>query len=483
MYKRLRIVTILGIIAIVIAVVIRGQLSASSASAAGSSGVLETSTIDRGDIAILVSATGSIQAQQNVSLAFSGVGRIASVAVAEGDHVRQGQVLATLDNQSALDALYLAQARVNAQQAVLNRLTRKPRQADVNVYKAMLNLAKARLTSAQSGADRTQVQINALNVEIAKNQLWQTQLQRDITDKTRDDLEKNPRTAPQANSLPTDTKLNADIEASDFNVQVQLAQQAATLAQRGDPASLASAQAQITAAQVALDKLLNGGNPDDVAQAQARLQAAQAAVDQARAALALTKLVAPFDGVVADLNINPGEQTPMGAAVVMLDTSRFYVDLPVDEVDISKLALAQPVKLTFDALPGMTLSGQVTRIAQAATKTGSTVTYTVRVEFDPAGQPLRSTMSGTATITTSQLTNVVRVRNHFVRLDRAAGKAYATVRQPDGRYQEVEIVLGLRNDTFSEVKRGLAVGDIIAVLEGPDMFSISSTPSSRVTMP
>jgi HlyD family secretion protein len=483
MYKRLRTLTILGIIAIVIAALIRGQLSASSASAADSSGVLETSTVDRGDIAILVSATGSIQAQQSVSLSFSAVGRIASVNVAEGDHVLKGQVLATLDNQSALDALYLAQARVNAQQAVLNRLTRRPRQVDVNVYKAMLNLAKARLASAQSGADKTQVQINALNVEIAKNQLWQTQLQRDITDKTRDDLEKNPRTAPQANSLPTDTKLNADIEASDFSVKVQLAQQAATLAQRGDPASMASAQAQITAAQVALDKLLNGGNPDDVAQAQARLQAAEAAVDQARAALALTRLVAPFDGVVAGLNINPGEQTPMGAAVVMLDTSRFYVDLPVDEVDISKVALAQPVKLTFDALPDVSLSGQVTRIAQAATKTGTTVTYTVRVEFDPAGQPLRSAMSGTATITTSQLTDVVRVRNHFVRLDRAAGKAYATVRQPDGRYQEVEIELGLRNDIYSEVKRGLAVGDIVAVLQGPDMFSISSTPSSRVSMP
>jgi multidrug efflux pump subunit AcrA (membrane-fusion protein) len=75
------------------------------------------------------------------------------------------------------------------------------------------------------------------------------------------------------------------------------------------------------------------------------------------------------------------------------------------------------------------------------------------------------------------------VRNHFVRLDRAAGKAYATVRQPDGRYREVEIVLGLRNDTYSEVKRGLAVGDLVAVLQGPDMFQMSGTPSVRVSMP
>jgi multidrug efflux pump subunit AcrA (membrane-fusion protein) len=85
------------------------------------------------------------------------------------------------------------------------------------------------------------------------------------------------------------------------------------------------------------------------------------------------------------------------------------------------------------------------------------------------GKPLRSAMSTTATIVTHQVTTVLRIRNRFVRLDRLAGKAYATVQRPDGRYQEVEITLGLRNDTYSEVKSGLNAGDTVALLPNPGL--------------
>jgi hypothetical protein len=73
-------------------------------------------------------------------------------------------------------------------------------------------------------------------------------------------------------------------------------------------------------------------------------------------------------------------------------------------------------------------------------------------------------MSATTTITVNQLTNVLRVRNRFVRLDRKTGRASVIVRQPDGKLREVDVTLGLRNETFSEVKRGLTDGDIVVVL-------------------
>ncbi|MFH4238416.1 hypothetical protein WAJ08_22135, partial [Acinetobacter baumannii] len=73
--------------------------------------------------------------------------------------------------------------------------------------------------------------------------------------------------------------------------------------------SIASAQAQVTAAQVNLDNLINGGDKDDVAQAQAQLQSAQAALDQAKGDLTNYQIVAPFDGVIGQLNLTVGEQT------------------------------------------------------------------------------------------------------------------------------------------------------------------------------
>ncbi len=466
MFKRFQALTILALIAILAAVVVRGQLS-SPVSAAGGSSVAETSVIDQGDFALAVSATGSIQARQNVSLAFSMPGTVASINVEEGDHVLKGQLLATLDKQAVMDGLLLAQGRLDAQRIVLRWLTDKPRQADLNVAQAILNLAQARLKEANSGPSQQQVQIAALNVEVAKNQLWQAQLQRDITDSTRKDLQSNPRTYPSAINLPSDTVLNASIDAADYNIKVQQALLAATQAQSGNAASIATAQGQIVAAQNALDRLKEGGDQDDIAQAQALIRSAQAAVDQSRSTLALTQLVAPFDGVVARVNLKRGAPVLVGPAIVLLDTSRFYLDLLVDEVDIGQISEGQLTWLTFDALPGVTLNGAVTRISSVASNRGGSVAYTVRVEFDPAGQPLRSAMSATATIVTRQVTNVARIRNRFVQRDQLTSKAYATLQQPDGRYQTAEITLGLRDDTYSEVKSGLKVGDSVALLPNP----------------
>jgi HlyD family secretion protein len=271
----------------------------------------------------------------------------------------------------------------------------------------------------------------------------------------------NPRTAAQAGSLPSDATHNGQISSADYSVQIAQAQLDAQKSQSANVGSIASAQAQVKVAQDTLNTLMAGGNQDDIARADAQLQAAQAALDFAKQNLSRTALVAPFSGVVAHINLHLGEVPAAGAAMTMLDTSSFYVDVPIDETDVAKVAVGQPVTLTLDALPDVVVNGKVTRVAQTPTKSGDVVTYTTRLQIDPAGQPLLSAMSATATIITSQIKGAVRIRNRFIRLDRPTGKTFVNVRQPDGTFKEVQVTLGLRNDTFSEVKSGLSVGDVV----------------------
>jgi HlyD family secretion protein len=464
MYKRLRNWMLLGLVAIIAAGAVRFA-GAGPASLRPQGAIIDSSKIERGDIQITVSASGPIQPLKQVSLAFSAVGNVTALNVQEGDHVLKGQTLAVLDQQTAVDALTLAQARLYAAQMGLQRLTDKPRQVDINVAQAALNLAKAREKASHGGADPLQVQINAANVENAKNALWAAQLTRDANNKKKTDLQANPITAPQANLLPSDQQNNANLTNMDYGVQIAQAQLNAAQSQRGNDGSMASAQAQVTAAQNNLDKLLRGADKNDIARTEANVKSAQTAVDQAKANLDKTELVAPFDGVIGKLNLNLG-QPASNPALIILDTNRFYVDLPVDEIDIAKVTVGQKAILKFDALTGVILDGKVTRVAQTATRTGETVTYTVRVEIEAAGNPLISTMSATANIVTGQSTNVLRVRNRFIRLDRATGRYYATIRQADGKTTtEVEVKLGLRNDTFSEVVSGLKEGDEVVNVE------------------
>jgi len=461
MLNRLRNLILVALVIIAAVAFIRFRME-SPAVAASSSPNQETAVIDQGDILMTVSASGAIQARQSASLTFTATGKVATLNVNQGDHVQQGQTIATLDSQTQLDALLLAQVKVDSVNISLRRLTDTPRPVDVAVYKAALALAQSQLYEALHSIDPKNAQIAQIQVDSAKNALYLQQLNRDADQKLKNDLLKNPWTAGQAAIvLPSDTAENAQLTGKEYDVQIAQSNASAAANQSGNVGSIGAAQAQVTTAQNALDKFVQGGDAQDIARVQASLQAAQTALAQARSNLAKTKLTAPFDGVIAKLNLHVGEQLPLGPAAVLLDTSSFYVDLPIDEVDIAKIALGQAVNLKFDSLPGAVLPGKVSRVGTIGDKSGSVVTYTVRVEVDPTGQPLLSSMTATTTIITGKVSSAVRIPNRFVRVDRSTGKTYATRRQTDGKLYETEIVLGLRNDTLSEVKSGLQAGDVV----------------------
>jgi HlyD family secretion protein len=454
MFTRLRNLTLVGLALIGVAGAIRVLATPQQAASAQTrSAVPDISRVDRGAVSLTVSATGSIQANQTVSLTFATTGKVTSINVAEGDHVRKGQTIAMLDSTAANDALLLAQSQVDAQQVALHQLTDKPRQVDINVAQAALGMAQAQLKEASSGGSRTQAQIDALKVEGAKNQLWQTELQRDAD---------NQKKAGPGNTQGTSQQGNANVDASGYDVQIAQANADASKSKGASVGSMASAQASVTSAQVNLDNLLNGGNKDDIAKAQAQLESAQHALDAAKANLAKTILVAPFDGIVAQINLHSGETPPTSAAVIMLDTSRFSVDVAIDETDISKVAVGQPVTLTLDALPGVSVNGQVGSIAPTSTLNGNVVTYLVHITVDPAGQPLRSAMSTTANIITQQAENVLRVPNRFITQNRSTNKSYVNVQQADGTFAPIEVTLGIRNGSYTEIKSGLSEGEVIA---------------------
>ena len=97
---------------------------------------------------------------------------------------------------------------------------------------------------------------------------------------------------------------------------------------------------------------------------------AQAQVEVARANLARTRLLAPFDGVVAKIEgelseyVTPspvGVQTP--PAVDLIEDSCYYVSAPIDEVDAAGVRVGMEVRITLDAFRNQHFSGTVRRIA------------------------------------------------------------------------------------------------------------------------
>jgi multidrug resistance efflux pump len=129
-------------------------------------------------------------------------------------------------------------------------------------------------------------------------------------------------------------------------------------------------------------------NKEKLAILSARLDNAKAQVAAAEDALGNYQIIAPFDGVVAEVSIEVGEQ--VGAetrAVSLIDASAWIIETTdVTELEVVDMSVGQAVTFTADALPDVTMQGVVTEISASSIVQGGDVIYTVRIaaeDVDP----------------------------------------------------------------------------------------------------
>jgi RND family efflux transporter MFP subunit len=321
---------------------------------------------------------------------------------------------------------------------------------------------------------------------MARNQLWQAQLQRDLSGQqgglsfdvvglVPDGVDVPQDVIDQVNgalsglvsvpSLTSGVDMTAGLNQAEFGVDIADASFAATAGRGANAGTVAQAQAAVTSAQAALDRLLNGPTDIDLQMADLGLRQAELALEQARATLDKAVITAPFDAVVAAVNASVGELPPtQQAAFLLVDDSVLYLDLGVDETDVVDIAAGQPAELRFDALPDAEVTGVITQVAEAPVVAGQLVTYPVRVAIDASDAPVRLGMTSTATVVVQELADALIVPNRFIRLDRASQQAYITIETDDGRFTEIPVELGLRNQTESQIVSGVEEGQRLVIV-------------------
>jgi HlyD family secretion protein len=452
------------------------------------SAIIDETVVEVSDLRVTVGATGVIAPRRQLPLTFEVPGIVAEVFVSEGDRVQAGQVIARLETDVLETALASAQVAYDTQQIALDALTQPPREADLAAAQAAVYSAQASLNAAYATAPtEQQLEIARLQAELSRNQLWQAQLQRDLSASLTgiginlgslipEGVEIPQEVVNQANQALASaiqvpgvntSSLTAGLNQAEFGVQIADANLAAAAGRTANPGSIASAQAALTSAQAALDALQNGPSELDLQLAALGVQQAQLAIDQAQLALDRAQIVAPFDGIVARLNLTVGEPPPIASGdvpVVLVDTSEYRINLSIDETDIVRLQENQPVSLRFDALPDETITGIVSRIDPVPVIAGQLVTFPVQVTIDATDAQVRLGMSATATIVVDELENVLVLPNRFIRIDRATQDAFVTIESSPGRFEEVQVELGLRNETSTQIVSGVEAGQRIVLL-------------------
>jgi multidrug efflux pump subunit AcrA (membrane-fusion protein) len=135
-----------------------------------------TAPVAKGDLQQTVEAVGTVESEKNLDLQFRSTGIVSQINVNEGDHVRPGQVLASLRAGSLGASVSAAAARVRQAQADLQGLQAGNRpediavtQADLDSKKAALQVAQATLATAQSTMEASKSTLEALRSELNVN--------------------------------------------------------------------------------------------------------------------------------------------------------------------------------------------------------------------------------------------------------------------------------------------------------------------------
>jgi multidrug resistance efflux pump len=311
-------------------------------------------------VATAVAAEGTIIAEGRLEpvhfaeIAFTASGRISNILVQEGQTVKQGEELIRLgdasDTQYAAAQLELVSAR--------KALTDLSNTAGTDLAQAVIDLKDAQEEYNEA--------VDYLDYLQNADKVPQTETRNTLVQTWRG-YEYRSKTKHFKGPAPQDWIIEAE---NDMNLR----------------------KAELDAVQRTYDRLKGGVDAEQLAVLEARLEAAEAGV-------AAFSVVAPFDGVVADLNAKLGGSINAGEpAVTVADFSQWLVQTTdLTEIDVVQIQEGQPVVITLDAIPDTELAGEILSIGQTYAENQGDVVYEVTILLTDTHPAMRWGMTAAVT--------------------------------------------------------------------------------------
>jgi HlyD family secretion protein len=269
-----------------------------------------------------------------------------------------------------------------------------------------------------------------------------------------------------------------DVDEASSRVQVENARQGVVTAQNNlesaqtDRPSLIAQQRGLVAVSQAAVASAQKDVDDTVLRATAdgTIAALNGAVGEVLAPSAATTPLAPgstgaIPGAGTSINAAAGTvDRPGGTQFLVLDNvDTFEVVVPFEESDAVRVSPNQRVDVRFDAVPDLTLPGNVVAVSPSASALSGVISYYVTVGLSQSDPRLRNGQTAQASVVTSELRDVLAVPNTAIR--RQGGRTQVTVQRFDGQ-QVVDITPGVVGDTYTQVLSGLSAGDEVVVPNG-----------------
>lgn len=264
---------------------------------------------------------------------------------------------------------------------------------------------------------------------------------------------------------------------------------------KNNPFEIQSAEVAIKDKEASLAQAQEGPDTFDVRSQQISIQQKQTALAKAQKALSDYSVKAPVDGIIAEVSAKQGDSVSSGTTIATLVSKQKMAEVSLGETDITKVQVGQKATFTFDAIEGLTLTGDVAEVGTLGTTTQGVVSYKVKIVFNTDDDRIKTGMSFSVNITTESKTDVLVVPSSAIK---ASGNgSYVEVPNENISNDQIGVTVGiilvsptkqqvvetgLTDGTNTEITSGLIEGDkIITKTIKPTTTSTSSSSTTKST--
>lgn len=508
-----RVLVIAAVLALLSWIVVRPMLGGTAAV----SGAYQTAQVQRQDLTVSVSGSGTVTPIESYQVSALVTGEILESPFEDGDQVEKDQLLYRIDPGSAQTALQ--QAQLSVQQAQMNYDTL----ASSLQVKAIgggvvqtLHVQEGDLVSAGTAiADITDTSTMTLTVpfqagdaaHISAGQTAQVTLSGTLETLTgtvesvasADQVGNGGALVRQVKIRLTNPGALTETTSATARVGTYACAAGGTLSPQLRQTITAAASGEIINLNVSVGSRVSAGAvlaaiggesaENSLADAALAVQNAQLSLQSAQEALDSYTITSPISGTVIEKNLKTGDQLnggDSGAMAVIYDLSQLELQMDVSELDIGQIQPGQTVEITAEALPGQTFTGVVEKVSVNGTTTDGFTTYPVTILLSEYGD-LNPGMNVSAHIIVERSENALCVPAEAVNSDGTvlvAGEgAFAedgvTIADPS-KIESRPVTLGRGNQDFVEITSGLEEGETV-LLPIQSQGGMASAGSAAVT--
>lgn len=405
-----------------------------------------TYTVERGTVVKTLEFTGRISPVREQELFFKTDGFVATVNIARGDRVQEGDILAELEIEDLQSQL--AEAEIALQTSEIN-LAKAEQELEDQLQVAQLNLEKSKLQMAEENANadtaswasaeielnRAQEQVAdaAYELQKAEDRHWETEEQR----------------------LP----FREALQRAEENLVIAEAQYNDLLASSGtDAISRQISQIDLTLAELEIEQLQRGVDPLlelDVEKARLNIQEIERQIADAR-------LVAPFDGEILSVSIRAGDTAEARSTVMVLaQPEDLEVTAELGSEVLSEMSVGQEATIRLRNRPEQDFSGTVRQLPYpygGGTVETEEEDTAARIAFDDPDVALELGELATVVIVLEEKDDVLWLPPAAIRTFQ--GRTFVVVQEEDGQ-RRVDVRLGIESDSRVEILEGVQEGQIV----------------------